>query len=239
MGLPELLISGFNSAVAIGAGLALWFIKQTGETLTAGAKASAEEGAKTAIKNINWPVELGQELEKSRAVERQELRFKSYGELWKRLRPLAIYSDKPINRTELGHLNDELSDWYFSECGGMFLLPHAREFYFALQDFARVVSKGEDWQCPRSDDDHKKRFQNILDKMQLKGAAAAMEKLQNARVADWPEGIEDVGQRWREDIKNLASRWTELDEVDRFTVVQQVASVLRTNLANDVESRLR
>jgi len=215
MGLPELLISGFNSAVAIGAGLALWFIKQTGETLTAGAKASAEEGAKTAIKNINWPVELGQELQKSRAVERQELRFKSYGELWKRLRPLAIYSDKPINRTELGHLNDELSDWYFSECGGMFLLPHAREFYFALQDFARVVSKGEDWQCPRSDDDHKKRFR------------------------DWPEGIEDVGQRWREDIKNLASRWTELDEVDRFTVVQQVASVLRTNLANDVESRLR
>jgi hypothetical protein len=80
-----------------------------------------------------WPVELGQELEKSRGVERQELRFKSYGELWKKLRPLAIYSDKPVNRANFGELTEDLSDWYFSECGGMFLLPHVRDFYFALQ----------------------------------------------------------------------------------------------------------
>src|SRR4051812_23865363 len=81
------LITVFNAFIALGSAAVLWFIKQSGAAVMAGAKAAAEEGAKVAIKNANWQIELRQEIEKSRGVERQELRFKSYGNLWKRLRP--------------------------------------------------------------------------------------------------------------------------------------------------------
>ena len=102
----ELLIAAFNTLIALGSGAVLWFIKQSGEAVMAGAKIAAEEGTKTAIKNANWQIELRQEIEKSRGVKRQELKFKSYGSLWNRLRPLAIYSDKPMNRATLGALLD-------------------------------------------------------------------------------------------------------------------------------------
>jgi hypothetical protein len=44
---------------------------------------------------------------------------------------------------------------------------------------------------------------------------------------------------WRSDVGKLAIGWTEIDGNDRFAVLQQVSSTLRTGLANDVESRLR
>jgi len=236
----EIVLTSLNSVVGVVSIVVLWIIKQTGTTLVAGAKAAAEEGAKTGIKNINWPVELRQELEKSRGVERQELRFKSYGVLWMKLRPLAIYSDKPLNRALFVQLGEELSDWYFSDCGGMFLLPHTRDFYFALQDFVRAVSRAEDWECQRSSDDHRKRLEDLLARMDLQRAAAVREKLaEETSLADWPNRIIGDGKLWRTDIKKLAERWSELDDADRFAVVQQLGSVLRTLLANDVESRMR
>ena len=51
-------------------------------------KTSAEEGVKTAIKNVNSPEELRQELEKSRGVERQELHFQELWNALELLRPL-------------------------------------------------------------------------------------------------------------------------------------------------------
>src|SRR5215468_2061563 len=78
-------------------------------------KAGAEEGARVAIKNKNWVRELAHELEKTRGTERQELRFKSYGGLWKRLRPLAIYDSAPFDSAAAGALLRDLTDWYFSE----------------------------------------------------------------------------------------------------------------------------
>jgi hypothetical protein len=41
-------------------------------------KTSAEEGAKMAIRELEWPKEFARELQKSRGLERQELRFRSY-----------------------------------------------------------------------------------------------------------------------------------------------------------------
>jgi hypothetical protein len=185
---------------------------------------------------------MGQDLQKARGVERQELRFKSYGELWKQLRPLAIYSDKPINKDQLGELSEKLSDWYFAECGGMFLTPHARDFYFALQDFLRAVTKAVDWECRRSDGDQKKRFENIIHRMNLKNAADVMKTFSpETGRADWPpRDFARLSKLWREeDIVELSTQWSELNDTDRFAVVQQIGSVLRTTLANDVESRLR
>ncbi len=51
--------------------------------------------------------------------------------------------------------------------------------------------------------------------------------------------MEKQGSLWRKDIKKLAAQWSELDERERFAVIQQIGSVLRTILANDVESRMR
>jgi hypothetical protein len=65
--------------------------------LKTAAKTTAEETAKAVIQQLVWPEELARELQKSRGVERQELRFKSYGALWKELRPLAIYDSTMIN----------------------------------------------------------------------------------------------------------------------------------------------
>ncbi len=243
MELSQLAITLLNSAVAAASIIALGLIRGTGATFVAGAKAGAEEGARTAIKNINWSNELRQELEKSRGVERQELRFKSYGSLWKKLRPLAIYSDRPLNRALFVQLNEELTDWYFSECGGMFLLPHARDLYFALQDFVRAVGKTDEWECRRTDGHLRKRFESILDRMELRHATAMMEELEKiskeTSLVNWPERIKNLSEGWRADVQTLANRWNELDEADRFAVIQQIGSFLRTSLANDVESRLR
>jgi hypothetical protein len=51
----------------------------------AAVKTAAEEGARAAVARIQWPAELARELQKTRGVERQELRYRSYGRLWGRL----------------------------------------------------------------------------------------------------------------------------------------------------------
>jgi hypothetical protein len=107
----------------------------------AAVKTSAEEAAKAAIRQLQWPAELARELQKTRGIGRQELRFKSYGGLWKELRPLAIYDDDEIDREKVGDLSSKLSTWYFSECGGLLLTPQARDFYFSLQDLLRATLK--------------------------------------------------------------------------------------------------
>ena len=172
---------------------------------------SAEEGVRTAIKNINWPQELRQELEKSRGVERQELRFKSYGTLWSRLRPLAIYSKEKLDREAMARLSNSLSEWYFSESGGMLLTSHVREFYFALQDLAHGVGRApDDWQSERSSDDQKGMFESILKRMDLTDALEVMDRLSQADRADWPVFTTADGRRWRTAAQTLAGRWREL-----------------------------
>ena len=220
-------------AVSLVVGLSRTAVQKAVET-------SAEEGVRTAIRNVNWPQELRQELEKSRGVERQELRFKSYGTLWSRLRPLAIYSKDKVDRASMARLSNSLSEWYFSECGGMLVTSHVREFYFALQDLAHAVGDApDDWQSERSSDDQKGRFESILKRLELTDALEVVAKLSQADRADWPAVTAADGERWRTAAQTLAGRWPEFDERERFVVLQQVGSVLRTNLAHDVESRLR
>ncbi len=50
--------------------------------------ATVKKGTESALL---WPGQFARELEKTRGVERQEQRFKSYGKLWMTLRPLALY----------------------------------------------------------------------------------------------------------------------------------------------------
>jgi hypothetical protein len=178
----EMLLTVLNSSVALVSAVVLWFIKQSGEAAAAGAKSAAEEGAKVAIKNINWSEELRQEIEKSRGVERQNLRFESYGELWKRMRPLAIYTDGSITSTTLSRLHEDLTDWYFSKSGGMFLLPHTREFYFSLQDFSRAVGDNKDWNCKRDGGQYDALFDKVMRKISPTLMTAVREAISNTKT---------------------------------------------------------
>ncbi len=203
---------------------------------------AAEDGAKTAIKNINWPEKLRQELERARGLERQELRFKSYGGLWHCLHPLAVYSEESLDRGDVAKLSKSLTDWYFSECGGMFLTSHAREFYFAFQDLARTAgSASDDWTVRRPPGDHKQSFQKILKDKRRENALATIETLSDPNIdfTDWPPSKNLNAKGWRNDIATLGKEWSSLMDHERFVVLQQVGSILRTVLSYDVESRLR
>jgi hypothetical protein len=113
-------------------------------------QAASTRAVESAIDNANWSTKLGQELEKTRGVARQELRFQSYDRLWTALKPLALYSDEKVDRARIEKLSKDLSDWYFSALGGMYMTPHVREYYFALQDLLAAAARFPDWTATRT-----------------------------------------------------------------------------------------
>ncbi|HEX6702006.1 MAG TPA: hypothetical protein VF101_14865 [Gaiellaceae bacterium] len=183
---------------------------------------------------------LARELEQTRGTERQELRFTSYGMLWAEMRPLAIYDDAPINTQTMKDMSKKLSDWYFSANGGLMLSSHNRDLYFAFQDLvSRVAEEEHAWEAERTREP-KGTFDAALKRIGLERARAFIGYLDEATPQSWPpDGLEERARLWREDVGNLATRWPELDKRERFAVLQQAASTLRTGLTKDVESRLR
>jgi hypothetical protein len=204
-----------------------------------GVEQAVKEQVTETFSRINWQAVLGRELERIRGTERQELRFASYGKLWSEMRPLAIYDDSPINRGTMKELSKKLSDWYFSGTGGLMLTRHNRDLYFALQDLVSAVAIGDDWDAERSAEP-KARFEDLLRGRELGAALELMNHLEEVETRDWPsDELEKMAAEWRNDIREVARGWAELDRHERFAALQQVSSVLRTGLTNDVESRLR
>jgi hypothetical protein len=207
--------------------------------LRSGVEQAAKDQATEIVSRINWSAVLGRELEKIRGTERQELRFTSYGRLWAKMRPLAIYDDSPINQHTMVEMSKDLSNWYFSETGGLMLTKHNRDLYFALQDLVSAVARVGHWEAERTDEP-KARFEHLLQRRDLRAALELIKYLQDAKTQDWPsDELEVMTAAWRKDARKLVSGWAEIESKDRFAVLQQVSSVLRTGLANDVESRLR
>jgi hypothetical protein len=186
---------------------------------------------------------LTRELQKTRGVERQEQRFKSYGALWKELRPLAIYDAAVIDKKVVSDLSLKLSDWYFSECGGLLLTPQARDFYFALQDLLRTTSTCPgDWDANRSEEskgDQQSILRAVLTEKSANGAIGVLDYLSSGGFEDWQNKAPNLAKEWRKGINDVAADWNKLDRRQRFATLQQVGSVLRTTLANDLESRVR
>jgi hypothetical protein len=170
----------------------------------------------------------------------QELRFKSYKNLWAQMRPLAIYDDSPINRHAMECLLKKLSDWYFSADGGLMLTTHNRELYFALQELVRGVA-GEDtadWKAERAPAPEE-TFKAILEQKELPGALRFIHHAEKATPGDWHgRKLVRLAHEWKTDVVSLKEGWAELDSGARFAVLQQVSSMLRTSLTYDVESRL-
>jgi hypothetical protein len=174
-------------------------------------------------------------------------------ELWGKLRPLAIYDATVIDKKSASDLSSNLSNWYFSECGGLLLTPQARDFYFALQDLLRATSRvSEDWvaERPEKSGDEKHIFQELLKARSAdaaigadaaNGAAEAFrafEFVSTVALEDWQKLAAGFAKDWREGINTIAEVWQQLDKRQRFATLQQVGSVLRSSLANDLESRL-
>jgi len=204
---------------------------------------TAEESARAVIRELQWPGELTRELQKTRGVERQELRFNSYGALWKELRPLAIYDSTRIDKKAVADMFAKLTDWYFSVCGGLLLTPQSRDFYFALQDLLRVTSKiPKEWHADRSEEsegDADIVFREVLKARKAAEAIKILDYFSARAFDDWENRAIDLGKEWRKAIKGLGAGWSALSEPQRFAVLQQVGSKLRTSLVNDLESRRR
>lgn len=217
-------------------GYALYLVKEA-------VKTTAEETAKATIRELQWPMELARELQKARGVERQELRYQSYGALWGKLRPLAIYDEAAINRATIRALSTELSNWYFSACGGLLLTRQARDFYFALQDLLRTTSDlPEDWSIDRagvSGSDPMIVLREVLKQTDQLEASSVLDYFSEGVFDDWQNRAPELATNWRTGIKQVAAAWTDLNKTQRFAVLQQTGSILRTSLTTDLESRLR
>ena len=193
---------------------------------------------------------LALEFQKTRGVERQELRYKSYGTLWKELRPLAIYDASVINKKVVGELSRDLSNWYFSENGGLLLTPQAREFYFALQNLLRnTFSIANKWKVDRSEVSEGKqkeilrevliRFADDKYEESLEKPSDVLKYFEDADFEYWQEIAPTKGRTWRKGINYVAEEWDKLNNEQRFAILQQAGSILRTSLTIDLESRLR
>jgi hypothetical protein len=228
------LVGDLLTLVAVAVGVVLW------RSFQAGSEQLAKDQASEIAREINRAATLARQLEQTRGTERQELRFTSYGTLWAEMRPLAIYDESPVNRKTLKEMSRKLSDWYFSATGGLMLTSHNRDLYFALQDLAsRVGGAATDWEAERTANP-RETFEAVLARSGLDNARALIEHLDTAGPQNWPSNdIGELASAWRKDVAKVATGWAELDSRERFAVLQQVSSVLRTGLTYDVESRLR
>jgi hypothetical protein len=66
----------------------------------------------------------------------------------------------------------------------------------------------------------------------------AWDYFQAKKFDNWRDEAGPLGKVWKEAVSMLAARWGELSEQQRFSVLQQVGSILRTSMVNDLESRL-
>ena len=209
-------------------------------------KTALETGVKKtvvdALADMDWPDHLQKALQKSRGLERQGLRFKCYGALWSKLRPLALYGARPLDRASAGALSGTISDWYFSPTGGLLLTKDAREFYFALQNLLRTVSAtSSDWLATPVSADQREIAMKALARFNLREAMATREYFRQEQFDNWSDVAHRYGMAWNAGLQTIAQEpnWLALSENERFAVLQQAGSILRASLTIDIESRLR
>lgn len=165
-------------------------------------------------------------------------RFDVYGELWSRMQCLAKYTEKPFSRNDASELWEDLSGWYFSADGGLFLTERAREFYFSLQDILKIVKDTNYWQCDKRPPKPEKIFKDMLKELSpdLQVYCDGMKKPGSLDENGWRKKCcKSIGAM----LESLANEQQPVPNVgDKiYSTIQQVSSVLRSNLAHDLRSR--
>jgi hypothetical protein len=70
-------------------------------------------------------------------------------------------------------------------------------------------------------------------------AISVLDYFKKSSLEVWPHQAIGLGSKWKDTIKQLGAVWSELTERERFVILQQVGSKLRSCLVNDLESRER
>jgi hypothetical protein len=168
-------------------------------------------------------------------------RFEAYGDLWSRMHDTAIYTTTGFSPTEATDLLKKLSEWYFSATGGILLTTRARDFYFSLQDLVRAVGGLSDWKCDQRPSQPRMVFARLLRDLDLKDQQLVE---QVDLVLQGQAELLDSA-KWRLVCGSIADKLVSLvnssnEEAGEviYAAIQQVASVLRTNLAYELRSRL-
>ena len=168
-------------------------------------------------------------------------RIESYAKLWSKMEPLAIYDGNNFDAGASKALYAELSKWYFSESGGLFLTSRTRELYFTLQNFLVAISDLEDWICLKRPKDPKVMFISLLASEKLTNGARSQiadiinnGNLEAIDTQEWNSTIEAVLNHLVSQVKSNEDHIGDLI----FASAQQISSILRTNLTFEVRSRL-
>ena len=176
-------------------------------------------------------------------------RFTAYGDLWARMKPVAIYTAEEFGPCTVKELSESLSLWYFSSEGGLFLTERAKVFYFAFQNLLTTIGNMAEWGCQERPCNSKVRFLQLL--RGLDQDKANVEECLNHLDSERPDLLDP--QNWLA-VCELIS--TKLEDVFKekqndpltqepadvggeiYSAIQQVSSVLRSNLAWELQSRL-
>lgn len=154
-----------------------------------------------------------------------------------KLRPLAIYTNEKLKPENINELSNDLSDWYFSNCGGLLITERVRSFYFELQKLLQLAATLE-WECTHRPSDPKAIFSQFVEnirqsKHQLK--PIDLESIASIKTKDWRELCVDISEELQ---KKSSEKDPKINELI-FSVLQQAASVLRTTLADELDTRLK
>ena len=166
-------------------------------------------------------------------------RFAAYGELWSRMRTVAIYTKSPFGPIEATALFEDLSTWYFSENGGLLLTSRARDFYFPLQELLRTFGRLTGWRCDPRPTDPEIIFADLLAEIsrkdpKLKPHVDLVRRPDKLEAKDWKAVCESVSER----LESLVDESDPKAGEAIYAAIQQVSSVLRSNLADELRSRL-
>jgi len=163
-------------------------------------------------------------------------RFQTYGALWTHMQPTAVYTATKFGPSDATEFSESLSKWYFSDNGGLFLSTRARDFYFSLQDLLRAVGRLPGWCCDERLAPPQEVFSELLRSLPPKDRYEGIDLKR-------PETLDP--ERWRRLCESLSAALESLIKDSNpkageviFASVQQVASVLRSNLTHELRSRL-
>ena len=70
--------------------------------------------------------------------ELRSKRLDAYKELWKRMEPLARFSQTPLSYRKVRDTSEDMRDWYFGG-GGLFLSQASRKPYFDLKETLQQI----------------------------------------------------------------------------------------------------
>jgi hypothetical protein len=191
-------------------------------------------------------------------------RSNAYQRLWEEMHFSAVYTAKPFSPAVVQEYTTKLSDWYFSPAGGLYLTKRAREFYFPLQHLLSDIDElpSKSWNDADRSRDSKREFEGLLKKLAdelkdqkhpeaLKGCMnegdrmnligeeeltrviKAMENDKTPGHEDWKKACRLVSAK----LKSLIQNKDPGAGKTIFCAVQQVSSVLRTVLTQELGSR--